>query len=326
MFPIFSNVTLIHDFNFSKNYNYIFSKDFNSIRNSQTIYSTHSISDYLKETSTTINDFLRELQSNKSEIDLVCDSESFSIILTTFLESILDNKSEENILFFKENYVLDLKFKTIATSRFNQDQHSSKLEEFENTLLKQHTALGKIEVDYKALPFMFLLANWILDKSYHDEVIGYVKFFCWNLLMGEYEVFIKDICIDYYSRNKVIPKEKEHILFDSRLRHQLKYTDDIDNYINYFKEVFNVDEAKSLIHNYFKNTRDTSYIESYDEPVEMIYSDQYETLLIRDIEGPFKIVYATDELWNFHVTTLLSYIYNSYRSNQTDNLERFILC
>jgi hypothetical protein len=326
MFPLLSNLNLKHDFDYhGQNLNYIFSNNFQNLKTPTTIYSTSTLDNFKIETTEDLHNLFHIAANSKDEIDLICDDKEFSNILLTYLNSILKNTDKENIEFFKQNYILDLELKSVSKSRFNRQFKDSKILNFKNQIYQSKFSPNNLKIESSNLPFVFLLANWINTRQNHEKVIEYVKFFCWNLLFGEFEVFIKDACIDYYSRDIILPKNGDKLLTDSVLRHNLKFTDDIDYYIAYFKSLIDLDNAKELIHRYFKNTRDNFYVESYDEPLELIYAGEYEQLLIRDLEGPFKIVYATDELWDTHVTTLLSYVYNSFRKKEFNNLKRFEL-
>lgn len=325
MFPLLSNLTLKHDFDHSQNLNYVFSNNFKNFRTPTTVYSTLTLDDFKIETTEDLNDIFQSAVNSKEEIDLICDDKEFSKILSIYLNSILKNTDKENMQFFKQNYILDLELKCISKARFNKQITDSKILNFKNQFNQSQHNCNELKIESSNLPFVFLLANWINTQQNHEKVIEYVKFFCWNLLFGEFEIFIKDACIDYYSRDLILPKNGDKLITDNILRHNLKFTDDVDKHIDHFKSLLDLDNAKELIHRYFKNTRDDFYIQSYDEPIELIYAGEYEQLLLRDLEGPFKIVYATDELWDTHVTTLLSYVYNSFRKKEFNNLKRFEL-
>jgi hypothetical protein len=316
MFQLLSTVELRHDFDRPKqSYNIILSDRLEKTKN--TLYSTNGLNSYLEENNIKPAQFLAGMH----DVTILANEQNFSDILSCYLSSVLADTSKDNIDFFKQNYILDLKLKSLSKGRFskNDTDLSSVIQAIQSSSVSQ----CRMQIDYDQLPFLFLVANWLLDKRGHEVLMRHVKFFCWNLLIGEFEIFIKDACIDYYSRHQVITKEQEQLITDPLIRHQLKFTDNIDEYINHFKSVFPEKEAKALVHRYFKGTRDQFYIESYDEPIELIYSGEYEKLLLRDLAGPFKVVYATDELWDQHVTTLLSYVYHCYRTNNIKELERF---
>jgi hypothetical protein len=326
MFPLLSNLTLKHDFDHSHNLNYVFSNKFQNLRTPTTAYSTSTLNDFKIETTEDLNDIFQSATNSRDEIDLICDDTEFFNILSIYLNSLLKNSDKENIEFFKQNYILDLELKYMSKVRFNKQITESKILNFKNQFDQQaQSNSNELKIESSNLPFVFLLANWINTRQNHEKVIEYVKFFCWNLLFGEFEIFIKDACLDYYSRDLILPSNGDKLMTDRVLRHNLKFTDDVDKYINHFKSLLDLNNAKELIHRYFKNTRDDFYIQSYDEPIELIYAGEYEKLLLRDLEGPFKIVYATDELWDTHVTTLLSYVYSSFRKKEFNNLKRFEL-
>lgn len=316
MFQLSSTTELRHDFDNSKqSFNIILSDTLN--KNQNTIYATDSFESYLQEFGLNKSNFLQDL----NDVTIWANEQNFAEVLSNYLGGILKDTSSTNTNFFKENYILDLKLKSLTKARFSTKNVN--LDQVIKSINTVKILPQQFHFDYDQLPFLFLVSNWLLDGRGHDAVMKHVKYFCWNLLLGEFEVFIRDACIDYYSRHQLILKEKEHLITDPKIRHQLKFTDNIDDYINYFKSVFAEQEAKSLVHRYFKGTRDEFYIESYDEPIELIYAGEYERLLLRDLKGPFKIVYATDELWDQHVTTLLSYVYHCYRTNNIKELERF---
>jgi hypothetical protein len=316
MLPLSSTVNLRHSFDYP-NYDFNIILANNIPKNQSTIYATDSVDEYLRETNTTASNFLIDLDN----VTIWADDQNFADIFSVYLGGVLQNIDKDNVNFFKQNYILDLKLKSLTKTRFANN--TADLNNIIHAIDSIDVSSTTLNLDYNKLPFLFLLANWLLDKRGHDVLMNHVKFYCWNLLFGEFEIFIRDACIDYYSRHQIIPNELENLITDTNIRRQLKFTDNIDQSISNFKSIFSEQEAKSMVHRYFKATRDESYIESYDEPIELIYAGEYEKLLLRDLEGPFKIVYATDELWDHHVTTLLSHVYRCYRINNIKDLERF---
>jgi hypothetical protein len=73
-----------------------------------------------------------------------------------------------------------------------------------------------------------------------------------------------------------------------------------------------------IFNNQARAPRDEKGVDSYKEPVQMIYQDRYEELLFRDLTNDFRITYASDSLGENLVCTYLSKIYWAFKSSRIE--------
>lgn len=318
MFPLTYkiNLSLEKDIT-SDNLNVIISKNFQTLRNDNTMYASLSLDNFVEENNIEHRELLSYFNNVEKKVNIFCDEESFFKILKSYLHSILKNNTKENIDFILNQYVLDIQLKLWKINKEFQED-----EKILNALKSTTDKIFEIDINRSQLPFGILLSTWILDRTENESILKYTKFYCWALLYYDLKLFFNDCTIDYYSREKVLLPELEKMFLNSFLKTGI----DIFNFeeiVKKFQEHFTIDLVKKFIHLNFINTRDENCKNSWDSPLDLLYNEEYEELLLRDLEGPYKINYASDMLSAEHVCTFLSYVYKCYRSNNIVELEKF---
>lgn len=262
----------------------------------------------------------------KQHVELEATNESFvKIFVTFFSNTLLQGKNSNEILKLLELYNLEYKLKTGKSLPILAIDDI--ISEFD---------LGNILLDIPKSDYGFeiMLPNYLLKKEPKDGLIKYVKWSCWNLLTQELYMFVQDIKRDIFSGHQVTGKNLNlaNMNFDSLygaieqsqnwkfvLDSKLITDFDIDyteQSISYFKKYFpTADDLIMIFNNHAKAHRDEQGIDSFREPIEMIYQDRYEELLFRDMLNDFRITYASDNLGKKLVCTFLSKVYKTFKSD-----------
>ncbi len=318
MFPLTYKINLILEKDITNdNLNVIISKNFAVIRNKNTIYGSSSLDCFIEENNIKHRELISYFNNFEERVDIFCDEESFFKILKSYLYSILKNNTKENINFILEQYILDTKLKIWKNNKkIKEDKKLS------NVLKSTTDENFVIDINRSELPFALLLSTWILDRTENESILKYTKFYCWALLFSDLKLFFNDCAVDYYSRERVLLPELENMFLDDFLKTGIDILN-FEDKLKKFREYFTIDLVKKFIHLNFINTRDENCKTSWDSPLELLYDNKYEELLLRDLAGPYKINYASDMLSANHVCAFLSYVYHCYRSNNIVELEKF---
>ena len=101
---------------------------------------------------------------------------------------------------------------------------------------------------------------------------------------------------------------------------------DLSDTLREFKKYFpTADSVMKIINNHALAHYDSQVVDSYREPVEMIYAERFEELLMRDLEMPFRMTYASEHLGDYAICTYLSYIYAAHKRRAPETLDRWQL-
>lgn len=280
------------------------------------------------------NVFWNLLLTQNRRINLECTEDSFvKIFVIFFSNTLVQGKNIDNILNLINLYNLEYKLKTGNSLNFNKELISDIIKNYnlDNDLLNIPKS------DYG---FEIMLPNYLLSNEPKESLLKHVKWSCWSLLTQELYMYVQDIKRDIFSGYNVVGKDiglskKSYDCLYNAIESNLEWRfilDDrlITNFdleeseesISYFKMFFpTADDLIKIINNHAIAHRDEQSVDSFREPVEMIYQDRYEELLIRDMLNDFRITYASDSLGENLVCTFLSRIYRSYKENDPNKDE-----
>ena len=278
------------------------------------------------------NIFWNLLLANNQSIKLECSNDSFvKVFVTFFSNTLIRGKDLNNISNLLNLYNLEYKLKTGKSLSINKAAISDIIIGYDlgDTL----TVIPKS--DYS---FEIMLPNYLLTGETRDSLLKHVKWSCWSLLTQELYMFVQDIKRDIFSGHHVTGKDINLInytsfeniiesdndwrfVLDDRLITEFDI-DTAEESISYFKTFFpTADDLIKIFNNHAKAHRDEQGIDSFREPIEMIYQDRYEEVLIRDMLNDFRITYASDSLGENLVCTFLSKVYQTYKSTISNKEE-----
>ncbi len=265
---------------------------------------------------------------------MTSNREEFVSLFTLFFSAVLKDKSPENLQSLLDLYFLDAKFKNLPmTAEFCQPLEIQKnLDRFAKT---PNPIPASLSLDQ--MGFEWMLANHLIDGRCQKALIHYVKWSCWTTLFSELRLFASEIRRDLYNAHEVtesnlgfaklkapqilsaIEKDSNwNFVLDHRI-FEIPHIDQLENSIAQFKKYFpTANHLMKIINNHALAHYDSQGVDSYREPVEMIYAERYEELLHRDLAMPFRMTYASEHLGDHAVCTYLSRIYHGYKHKQPE--------
>jgi len=271
------------------------------------------------------------------EARLICSEQDFGLILFSYWKHLLksfslpDTQSELWNLYLLE---LFLNGKRHTFEKLKQLDTSVLFSSVKN--LEIQTFFQKIK--FADLGFEFLLPQYLLDGKCKSELLRYVRWCCWSLLASELQLFLNEIKTDIFSGHIVLGhktglyhKKSNTLIEEIQNSAAWKLVED-ENLLEIFpyrkanegvtklKEIFPTAESMLVIfNNHARAHRDEQGVNSFAEPIELIYADQYEELLHRDMQMDFRITYASEHLKEQIVATIISKVYRSVRENGSNN-------
>jgi hypothetical protein len=275
------------------------------------------------------------LLSQNQTINLKCSPNSFKILFVTFFSNVLVQGKNDDIIFnLLSLYDLDYRLKNnknVFIDDFDDLHHLIEQFDLDDVLL---------DIPKSDYSFEIMLANFLLSGEPKESILKYVKWSCWSLLSQELYMFAEDIKrdifsghhvvgkninisnLDYISIYEVIDKDADwNFILNSRLVTEFDI-DTLEESVDHMKSFFpDADSLIKIFNNHAIAHRDEQGIDSFREPIEMIYSDRYEELLFRDMMNNFRITYASDGLGKHLVCTFLSRIYYAFKTDATDKTE-----
>lgn len=273
----------------------------------------------------------RELLQMQST-QIVCSEERFCAILLIYWNHILSNfhhpSAREELW---RLYLLDLFLKGSVELYSRLDAIS--LESEFAKIQKIHVPTITQELRLSDLGYEFLLPNYLLEKKGTQPLLAYVRWCCWSLLASELQLFLTEIKTDIFSGHEVTGFSQSLYSTPTRLIPDFMQknpswklvanakTIEIFDYKNVEKGILALKNmfptAKDMLvifNNHARAHRDEQGVNSFAEPIEFIYADRYEELLLRDMEMDFRITYASEHLAKKIVAPMVSKIYRAIRN------------
>jgi hypothetical protein len=192
----------------------------------------------------------------------------------------------------------------------------------------------------------YLLADYFYNNntSKKSALLNKLKIITWDNIIDEFQHLRFELLFGGIDLNKIDPDLNVGIgNIEEKLKTSniLKWTVDplfntnID-YIksNYTKDFFLIPHYKLQILWNKGNMRDlqgnpidegTGIVEDYTDLLTLIWNDQYETLLQRDIERGYGCIFSFRRMMHKSNHIFTSYLYDKVRNNNTNDLENFIL-
>lgn len=202
-------------------------------------------------------------------------------------------------------------------------------------ITKQHP-IQNVNLEYivpERLGFEFVLGTFLLTGKLKQSVLQYVEWCCWYLLMQEVLLFVDDMKRDIFHAHLLLGTDPFGYstagLWDIlNIRDYITTIDihDASQLKRLIQKWFlQADDLIQFFNNHARYHRDEQGVDSFREPVEMIYDGRYEDLLFRDMNNLFRITYASDGLDNFVVPIYLSKIYSGFKTSNYGHIEGFRL-
>lgn len=268
---------------------------------------------------------------------IICSEQNFGLILFAYWKHLLKSFSStetQNELW--NLYLLEL---FLNGKRYTYE----KLKLLDTTVLFSSVKNLEIKtfsqkIKFADLGFEFLLPQYLLDGKGKTELLRYVRWCCWSLLASELQLFLNEIKTDIFSGHIVLGhktglyhKKSNTLIEEIQNNAAWKLVED-ENILEIFsyrkanegvlklKKIFPTAESMLVIfNNHARAHRDEQGVNSFAEPIQLIYADQYEELLHRDMQMDFRITYASEHLKDQIVATIISKIYCSVRENGSNN-------
>lgn len=264
--------------------------------------------------------FWQTLLFRETKTTIFCSEEEFVKIFKDFFSNILKDNSKENLINLFDLYCLELSLK----------KEKNNLAQYRDLFQTSYTkiyCLAELSIDN--LGYEFLLPNFLLTGNGKNTLLAYVKFCCWSLLSQELEMYATDMKRDIFNAHHVAGKDiniansqlldiPTVILNDSTWNFILKYDFDHKDadVETALRTLFpNYKEMIDIFNNHAVAHRDAAGVDSYLEPVSLIYRGQYEELLYRDLGNNCRITYVSDSLGENTVCTFVSKVYWAYKNS-----------
>lgn len=266
--------------------------------------------------------------------EIICSDENFVRIILVFWNHTLSHFNSKSVRDELWNlYLLDLVLKN-KLEIFNSlklvdiDAVYSSVCTLNFSELFKTLKLGQLGYEY-------LLPNYLINGRGKKELLNYVRWCCWSLLASELQLFLKEIRTDIFSghhvlgHNKSLDKEPVSnlpeiiakssswkLVANHNITRVFNYSD-ADKGIELLMQHFPTPESMLVIfNNHAQAHRDEQGVNSFADPINLIYAEKYEELLIRDLEMDFRITYASEHLADEVVGTMVSRIYRAFRNNK----------
>jgi hypothetical protein len=268
--------------------------------------------------------FWQTLLFQEKSIKINCSEEQFVTIFRDFFSNILKDNSKENLTNLFELYFLNL-------SLNNEKSNLEKYVDIFQTDYNKISCLEELSIDN--LGYEFLLPNFLLSGLGKTKLLEYVKFCCWSLLSQELQMYATDMKRDIFNAHYITGTDLE--FSTSRLsdipKKMLDHNDwyfilgyDFDhNNVNVehaLRKLFpDYKEMIKIFNNHAIAHRDAAGVDSYLEPVSLIYAEQYEELLYRDLGNDCRITYLSDSLGKNAICTFVSKVYWAYKHSDNPN-------
>lgn len=262
--------------------------------------------------------FWQTLLFQEKTIKIYCNEEQFVTIFRDFFSNILKDNSKENLTNLFDLYLLNLALN-------NEKNNLEKYKHLFQTDYNNISCLEELSVDN--LGYEFLLPNFLLSGVGKTKLMQHVKFCCWSLLSQELQMYATDMKRDIFNAHCItgtdlelstsqisdIPKK---VLADNAWHFILGYDFDHKNVDveNALRKLFpNYKEMIKIFNNHAIAHRDAPGVDSYLEPVSLIYAEKYEELFYRDLGNDCRITYLSDSLGENAVCTIVSKVYWAYK-------------
>lgn len=274
--------------------------------------------------------FWQTLVINPDKIVLNCNSDAFVKIFTDFFSTVLargkDPRVIEQLLLL---YELDYRFKNQGTTFLKREYSTEEFATNSNLDVL-------LEIPKSKFSFELMLPNYLLNGEPKTALIDYIRWSCWLIMACEVFTYADDIKRDIFNGHQVVkqdlelynkhPKEIYSILLENNkwqfLTDQKLFAgfeqSDIETAVDHIKSFFpTADSLLEIINNHARAHRDEQCVDSFREPIEMIYAERYEELLHRDLLNDFRITYVSEKLGDDLSCTWLSKVYWAYKTATT---------
>jgi hypothetical protein len=268
--------------------------------------------------------FWQTLLFKENTVKIYCSDEQFVTIFRDFFSNILKDNSKENLIRLFELYFLNL-------SLNNEKNNLKKYIDIFQTDYNKIDCLKELSIDN--LGYEFLLPNFLLNGLGKTKLLEYVKFCCWSLLSQELQMYATDMKRDIFNAHYITGTDlklstsqlsdvPEKILNHSDWHFILGYDFDhkSTNVENALRKIFpNYKEMIKIFNNHAIAHRDAAGVDSYLEPVSLIYAERYEELLYRDLGNDCRITYLSDSLGETAICTFVSKVYWAHKHSDNPN-------
>lgn len=187
------------------------------------------------------------------------------------------------------------------------------------------------EMDKSQLGIDYLIPYFILgdeDNSLRKELLKRVKRITWETWIDEYIQLKYELLTGVFDINKIDPeivpqlgKLKEAISNSPLLSWLLDNDINVDN-VSYIRNKYNQEIFLTCWERYYEAR---GVQEDMREVTNLIYSDDYETLIQRDIDSGYGCVYASAAFENKCNRIFISYCYDLIRNNKITELKQYQL-
>jgi len=270
--------------------------------------------------------------------NIFCSEETFMKVFIAFFSNVLKlGYDPATIKYLLNLYLLDQQLKYKADLQFPSWTESNIRDGI--TLYHGDPQLVSAfePLTHSDFGFEFMLPTWIITGEPRDAVLRYTKWCCWTILATEFHIYNADITRDVFNAHHITgsldlnlintnPREVYskvsrdwRFVFDKSLL-KIFPIEKLDEGIANIKRLFpTADDMLKIFNNHAIAHRDHQCVDSFREPVTMIYDDKYERLLVRDMGNEARITYASEHLADITVCTYLSAIYYGFKHGNIDH-------
>ena len=352
MFHLFNKVYLEYDFKFEQTYPYIVASERWTthpmiVTKSEAKFLAPSFEELLtKNFNSDMEKFWEYLYKHDEKLIIYVDVNTFNKLIITYWKSIFDKiPLNGDLHFLHKTYIESVRLmnyygvigqwdisqtKSVRSNIFNEINF---LDQVHIDTISNGVKISNFlrnEVSKRKISFEYLLMDYFADKAtpYKDELLDRVKFLTWDNWLDELEHLKYEILSGNIDAKKIDPTINTKV---GNVEEELKKSDILKwtvdpqfgkdaNYIriNYDYKIFDQCWTK------WADAWGVPY-DDMDELNEMINTDQYENLLMRDINRGFGSSYTRTRFMTKANQVLTTWAYDLIRNNQTGELSKFKL-